>query len=183
MSDTAPDARLAGGEPPASPEHLFRRLRELDIDVTTLEHPPVHTVEEAKTVRGTLVGCHTKNLFLRDKKGGMWLVVCQEDRSVDLRDLARRLGAKRFSFGSAARLMQNLGVVPGAVTPFAVINDRNGAVRVAIDRAILDREPLNFHPLDNAMTTSIGAQAFLRFLDAENHTPHIIDFDLHHPPP
>jgi len=165
------------------PEQLFRRFQELGIDVTTVQHAPVYTVEEAKTVRGTLEGCHTKNLFLRDKKGSMWLVVCQEDRSVDLGDLARRLGAKRFSFGSAARLMEYLGVVPGAVTPFAVINDQDGAVRVAIDRAILDREPLNFHPLDNAMTTSIGAQAFLRFLDAENHTPHFIDFDLDHPPP
>ncbi len=176
-SDSAPDASLARDEPPASPEQLFRRLLELGIEVTTIEHPPVYTVDDAKTLRGTLVGCHTKNLFLRDKKGTMWLVVCQEDRSVDLRDLALRLGAKRFSFGSAERLMRYLGVAPGAVTPFAVINDRGGDVRVAIDRTILEREPLNFHPLTNSMTTAIGAEDLLRFLEAEHHPPHFIDLD------
>jgi Ala-tRNA(Pro) deacylase len=177
MLDPPNDGELAPGEAPASPARLFDRLRDLGIDFSTMHHPPVFTVEEAKTLRGEVAGCHTKNLFLRDKKGRMWLVVCQEDRSVDLKDLAVRLGAKRLSFGSAERLMRHLGVIPGAVTPFAVVNDTNGDVRVAIDRGILERGPLNFHPLDNAMTTSISAPDFLRFLEAEDHAAHLLDFE------
>jgi Ala-tRNA(Pro) deacylase len=168
---------LADGSTPATPEFLFARLRDLGIDCNTVDHPPVFTVDEAKALRGTLQGCHTKNLFLRDKKGSMWLVVCCEDRSIDLKHLALRIGANRLSFGSPERLMRHLGVIPGAVTPFAVINDRSRAVRVVIDRSMLEREPLNFHPLDNAKTTSIAAEDFLRFLEAETHPPILIDLD------
>jgi Ala-tRNA(Pro) deacylase len=168
---------LVDGSLPTTPEYLFGRLEALGISCDTVEHPPVFTVEEAKALRGELEGCHTKNLFLRDKKGAMWLVVCSEDRPVDLKDLALRLGAKRLSFGSAERLMKFLGVIPGAVTPFAVVNDTSRVVRVALDRSILGREPLNFHPLDNARTTSIGADDFVRFLEAEHHPPMLIDLD------
>jgi Ala-tRNA(Pro) deacylase len=174
---TDPQA-LADGGAPATPEDLFRRLGELGIETSTMEHPAVFTVEEAREARGPIPGCHTKNLFLRDKKGRrMWLVVCREDRAVDLRQLALRVGASgRLSFGSAERLMKYLGVTPGAVNPFAVINDHGGAVRVVVDRAILDDPPLNFHPLVNTMTTSIGADDFLRFLSEEKHEPKLIDF-------
>ena len=107
----------------------------------------------------------------------MWLVVCREDRAVDLRQLALRVGASgRLSFGSAERLMKYLGVTPGAVNPFAVINDHGGAVRVVVDRAILEDPPLNFHPLVNTMTTSIGSEEFLRFLAEEKHEPKLVDF-------
>ncbi len=172
---------LADGSAPATPEVLFKRLEGLNISCSTVEHPPVFTVEEAKALRGNLAGCHTKNLFLRDKKGLMWLVVCSEDREVDLKDLALRLGANRLSFGNPERLMKYLGVIPGAVTPFAIINDNTRAVRVVLDRAVLEREPLNFHPLDNAQTTSIGAGDFLRFLEAEGHVPKLIDLDARPP--
>jgi Ala-tRNA(Pro) deacylase len=176
MTDAPNSQRLANGMAPAGPERLFHKLDALNVLYRTVQHPPVFTVEEAKALRGEIVGCHTKNLFLRNKKGVMWLVVCLEDRTVDLKDLARRLDAGRLSFGSAERLMKYLGVIPGAVTPFAVINDTTGAVRVALDRAILEREPLNFHPLHNAATTSIAAVDFLRFLEAEHHAPTLIDF-------
>jgi Ala-tRNA(Pro) deacylase len=169
--------RLADGSEPAAPEHLFRRLEDLSIATDTVEHPPVFTVEEAKALRGELKGCHTKNLFLRDKKGAMWLVVCPEDRVVDLKQLAERLGAGRLSFGSSERLMKYLGVIAGAVTPFAVINDRAGRVRVALDRAILEAGALNFHPLDNGMTTSIAPEDFTRFLEAEGHPPLLVALD------
>ena len=167
---------LADGSAPATPDELFHRLEELDAVFHTVQHPPVFTVEEAKALRGDIAGCHTKNLFLRNKKGAMWLVVCLEDRGVDLKNLAGRLEAGRLSFGSADRLMKYLGVIPGAVSPFAVINDRGSAVRVALDRSVLDREPLNFHPLDNAMTTSIDVKGFMRFLEAAGHPPGLIDF-------
>ena len=169
-------AQLADGRRPATAKELLDRLAELGLKTKTVEHPAVFTVEEAKSHRGELPGCHTKNLFLRDKKGVMWLVVCLEDRKVDLKALSEWLGSGRLSFGSAQRLMEYLGVIPGAVTPFAVINDRAGCVRLALDRKVMEHQPLNFHPLNNAMTTSISANDLLTFLEVEEHVPLLIDF-------
>ena len=158
-------------------QHLFDHLNTLGIQVTTINHPRVFTVEESKGLRGRIPGCHTKNLLLRNKKGVMWLIVCLENRTVNLKSLATYLGAGRFSFASSERLIQYLGVVPGAVSPFAVINDHTQKVRVAVDREILQHEMLNFHPLDNSMTTSIRSEDFMRFLESEGHIPEIVDFD------
>ncbi|HJO05342.1 MAG TPA: prolyl-tRNA synthetase associated domain-containing protein [Acidobacteriota bacterium] len=166
---------LAGGGAPATYEDLLDRLSDLGIEVQTIEHQPVFTVDEAKAHRGKLEGAHTKNLFLRDKKKRMWLVVCREDRSVDLKKLPAVIRSGRLSFGSAQRLMENLGVIPGAVTPFAVINDHGLNVQVAIERGLLDDTAWNFHPLDNARTTSIQPQDMLRFLEALEHTPQLVD--------
>lgn len=154
---------------------LLARLADLGIAVRTVEHPAVFTVEEARRHRGELPGTHTKSLFLRDKKDAMWMVVCLEDRALDLKALAVRLGAKHLSFGSPERLMRHLGVIPGAVSPFAVVNDTERAVQVVLDRAVLARDPVNLHPLDNAKTTAIAAADLLRFLEAEGHAPRIID--------
>jgi len=162
---------------PATPAALFARLAELGIESETVEHAPVFTVEEAKALRGELPGAHIKNLFLRNKKGAMWLVTCQEDRQIDLKQLGASLGAGRLSFGSAERLMKYLGVLPGAVTPFAVINDRQNTVTVALDRALLDQDPVNCHPLVNTMTTAISGADLVRFLEAEGHPPQILDFE------
>lgn len=151
----------------------------MGIEVVTHEHAPVFTVEEAKEVRGHLPGCHTKNLFVRNKKEQMFLVVCEQDRRVRLKELGELLGAGRLSFGSPRRLMRRLGVMPGSVNPFAVINDLEREVEVVLDRAILEDEPLNFHPLDNSMTTAISSADLLRFLDDVGHPPRIMDF----PPP
>lgn len=172
------EAQLIDGGRPPTPGDLFRRLRALNIPFETHLHAPVFTVDEARAVRGHLPGCHTKNLFLRDKKERMWLFVCEAERPLDMRDLADRLGARRVSFGSPQRLMHYLGVIPGAVNPFAVMNDHQRAVRVVLDQAILGNDPLNFHPLDNAMTTAIATEDLLRFLEAEAHPPRI----LHVPP-
>jgi Ala-tRNA(Pro) deacylase len=154
---------------------LLARLAELGIRVRTVEHPPVFTVEEARHHRGDLPGTHTKSLFLRDKKGAMWMVVCLEDRALDLKDLARRIGARHLSLGSPERLQRHLGVIPGAVSPFAVVNDVERVVQVVLDREVLARDPVNLHPLDNARTTAIGAADLLRFLEAEGHPPRVID--------
>lgn len=161
---------------PTSPEALLRRLDSLGIAYRNVVHPPVFTVEEAKALRGELPGHHIKNLFLRNKKGRMWLVTCLEDRAVDLKDLGERLGAGRFSFGSAERLMTFLGVRPGAVTPFAVINDGGGAVTMVLDSALLEGGPVNCHPLVNTMTTALAPADLLRFLEAETHAPLMLDF-------
>lgn len=160
---------------PATPDELLSFLTELGIEARTVEHPPVFTVDEAQRLRGDLPGAHSKSLFLRDKKGRMWLVVTMEDRSIDLKDLAQRLGAGRLSFGSPDRLMRHLGVIPGAVSPFGVINDRSGVVEVALDRELLDADPLNFHPLDNSRTTAISATDLRRLLKATGHEPVVLD--------
>ncbi len=164
-------------EPPTSPEALLARLEGLGIAVQIHRHPPVYTVEQAKALRGGLTGNHIKNLFLRNKKGAMWLVTCQEDRKIDLKTLGRALGAGRFSFGSATRLMTYLGVPPGAVTPFAVVNDTGRHVQVVLDKMLLDRDPINAHPLVNNMTAAVSPEGLLRFLEAVGHPPRILDFD------
>lgn len=163
-------------QPPTSADGLLAYLDGLGIETRTFEHPPVFTVEEARRLRGTLPGAHSKSLFLRNKKGRMWLVVTLEDRYIDLKDLGERLGAGRLSFGSPDRLMRYLGVIPGAVTPFGVFNDREGAVTVALDRQMLEVDPLNFHPLDNTKTTAISTEGLLRFLHATDHPPEMLDF-------
>jgi len=161
---------------PTTPDDLFGYLDDLGIETSTVEHAAVFTVDEARRWRGELPGAHSKSLFLRNKKGRMWLVVTLEDRRIDLRDLGERLGAGRLSFGSADRLMRYLGVIPGAVTPFATINDQDRAVQIVLDRKMLEIEPLNFHPLDNTKTTAIPADGLLRFLEATGHTPELLDF-------
>jgi len=150
---------------------LYERLRALDIAWKTYEHVPVFTVGEADAVHAQIPGGHTKNLFLKDKKGGLWLVVLRDDLRVDLNALAKQLGAPRFSFGSAELLIATLGIEPGSVTPFALMNDMAGAVRVVLDDAMLALEPLNFHPLRNDRTTAISAEALLKFVRATGHEP------------
>ena len=154
---------------------LLARLAALGIVERTVHHPPVYTVAESRELRAEFPGGHSKNLFLRNKKGRMWLLTCLEDREIDLKRLAERLRAGRFSFASADRLMRYLGVIPGAVTPFAVINDHGRVVRMVLDAGLLSHDPLNFHPLDNAMTTAISADGLLRFLEFAQHPPEIVD--------
>jgi Ala-tRNA(Pro) deacylase len=171
------EAPLAPAAAPARPEDLFRRLQALAIDTVTHRHPPLLTVEDSKRLRGDLPGGHCKNLFLKDKKGQMWLVVTLEDRKIDIKALEKRLGAARLSFGSAERLMATLGVSPGAVTPFALINDGERKVRVVLDAAMLRLDPLNYHPLTNERTTAIRPGDLIRFIEACGHRPEILNLD------
>lgn len=172
MSSVEPPRLLDDGSPPATPEALLARLDALGIGHTTHRHTPVFTVEEAQALKGDLPGAHTKNLFLRDKKGVMWLLVALFDRDIDLRSVAKTLGVSgRLSFGSRERLMRYLGVEPGSVTPFAVVNDLGGVVSVALDRGLRHQEIWNAHPLDNAMTTAVRGEDMLRFLEDAGHPP------------
>jgi Ala-tRNA(Pro) deacylase len=173
--DPASEAPAPAATPPTTPEQLLARLAELGIACRTVSHPPVFTVEEAKALRGELPGGHVKNLFLRDKKGAMWLVVAEEDRRIDLKALAARIGAGKVSFASAERLMAHLGVVPGAVTPFGLINDRRHDVRVVIDAGLLAHDPVNVHPLTNDRTTAIAPRDLLRFIEACGHRAEVLD--------
>ena len=158
------------------PQQLFARLDQLGIAHRTVEHPPVFTVEEAKALRGNLPGHHIKNLFLRNKKEEMWLVVALEDRVIDLRKLGDLLGAGRLSFGSPERLRTYLGVEPGSVTPLALVNDEARVVRLALDRGLNEGGPVNAHPLVNTMTTAIAPDDLLRLFEATGHTPLWLDF-------
>jgi Ala-tRNA(Pro) deacylase len=159
---------------PATPADLFAFLDRLDISYSTVTHPPLFSVEESRALRGAIPGGHTKNLFLKDKSGAYYLVVACEDAMIDLKGLHRRLGAKgRFSFGSADAMWELLGVRPGSVTPFAVINDVSGKVVVILDSAMLTHELLNYHPLVNTMTTSIPRAGLMTFLKACGHDPRI----------
>jgi Ala-tRNA(Pro) deacylase len=159
---------------PATPEDLFAFLGRLDIAHATVVHPPLFTVEQSRALRGEIPGGHTKNLFLRDKRGAFYLVVALEDAVINLKGLHRRLGAAgRFSFGSASELRELLGIEPGSVTPFAAINDPAGNVAIMLDAAMMRHEILNCHPLVNTMTTSISPMGLLKFLGASGHEPRI----------
>jgi Ala-tRNA(Pro) deacylase len=161
-----------------SPQQLFARLDALGVAHRTVEHVPVFTVEESRQHRGVLPGHHIKNLFLRNKKEAMWLVVALEHRTIDLKKLGERLGAGRLSFGSPERLRTYLGVEPGSVTPFSVINDTGHAVRLVLDEGLKVDGPVNAHPLTNSMTTAITLADLLRFFEATGHAPQWLDLGL-----
>ncbi|NJO67533.1 MAG: prolyl-tRNA synthetase associated domain-containing protein [Rhodospirillales bacterium] len=155
---------------------LLSYLDSLGLATRTVEHTPVATVAANKALRGELPGAHTKNLFLKDKKGGLWLVVALEDRQIDLKALRTLLGAPALSFARPDVMRSVLGIEPGSVTPFAVINDRQRLVTVILDAQMMTMDPLNFHPLENTATTAISPAALHRFLDALDHPPRTISF-------
>jgi Ala-tRNA(Pro) deacylase len=158
---------------PATPDELFAYLTGLGIAHATVTHPPLFTVEQSRALRGTIPGGHTKNLFLKDKRDAVYLVVAPEEARVDLKTLHHRLGAGRFSFGSTELMRQLLGVEPGAVTAFGVINDTARRVTVVIDAALMENAVINCHPLANTMTTSIARDDLVTFLRATGHAPRI----------
>ncbi len=159
----------------ATRKDLFALLDELGIAHETREHEAAFTVEEARRLRGLIPGGHTKNLFLKDKKGRLWLVVADEETPVNLKQLHRRIGAARLSFGKAELMEEVLGVSPGSVTPFALMNDREGRVDVVLDEQMMRHERLSFHPLENTATTTISREGLLAFLRATGHEPQIVD--------
>lgn len=155
---------------PVTADELLARLRSLGIETSTVRHPPLHTVAESRALRGALEGGHTKNLFLKDRKGQHYLVSVEEDATVDLKTIHHKIGASgRVSFGSAERMMDLLGVTPGSVTLLGVVNDRERAVKVVIDADLAAHETINVHPLTNEATTSIAYGDLLRFLELEGH--------------
>lgn len=161
---------------PLGPQDLFIRLEALGIESRTVEHPPLFTVAESRALRGELPGGHTKNLFVKDKKGRIFLIVAKEDADIDLKRVHSVIGAQgRVSFGKPELLMELLGVIPGAVTPLALINDEaNGRVTLILDERLMAFDTLNFHPLDNTRTTAIARDDFVRFAEAIGHEPRIM---------
>ena len=171
------EKEIGRSAPQATPGALFRRLDELGIETETRRHEALFTVEQSRALRGAIPGGHCKCLFLIDKLRALWLVVANEDREIDLKALARHLGAGRFSFAKPDLLMDALGVAPGTVTPFALINDKAGQrVKVVLDRGMMALSLLNYHPLTNEATTTIATKDLLRFMAATGHEPEIVDF-------
>ncbi len=156
-------------------QQLLDYLTNLGIAVTTITHPPLHTVADSKLLRGEIPGGHTKNLFLKDRKDQYFLLTVDEDAIVDLKTIHLVIGAAgKVSFGRAEALLELLGVMPGAVTVFGAVNDREGKVKVFLDSGLMANDIINGHPLVNDATTSIGAQDLIKFLKATGHQPNIL---------
>ena len=159
---------------PTTPEALMKVLDDSGIDYSLHEHPPLRTVEDSKAFRGDMQGTHVKNLYLRDRKKKNFLLVAQEDRAVDLKSLPEMIGSDRLSFGSADRLFEFLGVRPGAVSPFTLINDTERRVSLALDAGLMQAERLYFHPLVNDLTLGVSVDGLNRFLEISGHQPRMI---------
>lgn len=159
---------------PVSRAELFARLAELGIETRTVEHKAVFTVAESGDLEREIPGAHTKNLFLKDEGGLLFLVVASTATRVDLKALSKTVGAGRFSFGKPELLYAALGVPPGSVTAFSVMNDELRRVNVVIDQALMMHETINCHPLENTATTNIARDDLLRFIRACGHEPRIV---------
>jgi Ala-tRNA(Pro) deacylase len=157
-------------------DDLFAFFDALGIDHRTLEHPAVFRVGEGEAFKAALPGGHTKNLFLKDAKSRLWLVSALQDTRIDLKTLPRTIGSAKLSFGSAALMEATLGVTPGSVTAFGLVNDDCRRVRFVLDAALAASDPVNFHPLINTATTAISQADFRRFLGALGVRPLIVDF-------
>jgi Ala-tRNA(Pro) deacylase len=153
---------------------IISALDKLGIKTTTVDHPPAFTVADTTSIEIPLPGAHTKNLFLKDDKGVLFLVIAKSSTRVDLKALSKRLGAGRFSFGKPELLLDILGVTPGAVTAFATINDTVGRVKIVFDQALMSEESINCHPLENTATTNIAREDLLRFIRTTGHEPHVM---------
>jgi len=156
---------------PTTSEQLFQVLNNLEIDYILHKHRPVYTVAEGHDVWKGIPGLHCRNLFLRDHKKKMFLIVAANETKIDLKDLKKQLNSGRLSFGSAERLWEFLGIQPGAVSPFCLINDKDRQVTLVLDPKMMDAERVNYHPLDNAMTIGIHPNDLLKFADYTGHLP------------
>ncbi|MEM8837646.1 MAG: prolyl-tRNA synthetase associated domain-containing protein [Pseudomonadota bacterium] len=159
---------------PLTRNDLMDELTNLGIATETVDHPPLFTVEDSKTLRGTIHGGHTKNLFVKDKKGALFLLVVDEDSSIDMKSLHKTLGCGRLSFGKPDLLMEVLGVIPGAVTAFAIANDRDKRVQIVFDEQLMQNDKINCHPLTNDATTTIKRDDLIAFVRATGHKPSIM---------
>jgi Ala-tRNA(Pro) deacylase len=155
-------------------DQLFALLSELGIKTTTVEHPPAFTVADSSSIDIPLPVAHTKNLFLKDDRGTLVLVIAKSTTRIDLKLLSKRFGAGRFSFGKPELLMMALGVTPGAVTAFAVANDTVRRVKVIFDQALMADDSVNCHPLENTATTNIARDDLLRFIRSTGHEPRVM---------
>lgn len=165
-----------GPEPAHDRDSLLAWFAEHDIVHATHDHPAVFRVEEGLELKAALPGAHTKNLFLKDKKGRLWLISARQDTVIDLKKAHRTIGADRLSFGNEGLMWETLGVRPGSVTALGLINDTDRRVSFIIDKALWDADIVNFHPLTNTATTALDQAAFRRVLALLGREPMVVDF-------
>ena len=164
-------------QPPHDRVTLLAFMAARGIDQTTHDHPAVFRVEEGLELKAATPGTHTKNLFLKDKKGRLWLISARQDTVIDLKGAQRRIGSDRLSFGNEDLMWETLGVRPGSVTALGLINDVDRRVSLVLDRRLWEAEVVNFHPLTNTATTGLTQAAFRRFLAEIGREALVIDFD------
>ncbi|MCB9988016.1 MAG: prolyl-tRNA synthetase associated domain-containing protein [Rhodospirillales bacterium] len=162
-------------DPPLTPAQLLAQLDTLEITYNIYEHEPFFTVEEGLEFEKDIPGLHCRNLFLRDKKGSMFLITLANETAVDLKKLAPLIGAGRLSFGSPERLWRTLGVRPGSVCPFAIANNTGKDVTLILDQSMMDAHLVNYHPLINTMTVGLQPCDLIKFIETCGHTPIILD--------
>ena len=170
-------AFLPDAASPIGRDDLLGFLASIGVAQTTIEHPAVFTVAEGPEIRARLPGAHTKNLFLKDKRDQLWLISARQDTVIDLKRLHRVVGSDRLSFGSPELMAAVLGVTPGSVTAFGLINDRSRRVRFVLDRRLAEADLVNFHPLTNTATTGVPQAGFRHFLTVIGVEPMIVDFE------
>jgi Ala-tRNA(Pro) deacylase len=161
---------------PAGRAALLAFFDQIGVAHRTVDHPAVFTVAESHAIKADLPGGHAKNLYLKDKKGQLWLISALHDTAIDLKRLPRLIGSDRLSFGAPELMAQTLGVTPGSVTAYALLNDRERRVRFVLDKALADCAIVNFHPMINTATTGLAQADFRRFLAAIGVEPQIVDF-------
>ena len=144
---------------------------------TTYEHPAVFRVGEGEEVKAAIPGAHTKNLFLKDAKDQLWLISARDTATIDLKGLRHVIGSAKLSFGNADLMAETLGLTPGSVTAFGLINDKGRRVRFVLDRALAEADRVNFHPLTNTATTGVSAEGLRTFLEKVGVRPLIVDFE------
>jgi Ala-tRNA(Pro) deacylase len=159
---------------PVTRTELFARLSELGIATRTVEHLPVFTVAESEKLERDIPGGHTKNLFLKDAKDRLFLVTAESHNQIDLKSLHKVLGCARLSFCKPELLEEVLGVAPGSVSAFALINDRACRVSFVLDARLMEYDYINCHPLENTATTSVAREDLLRLIRSCGHEPRIL---------
>ena len=167
---------LSVPEPAYDRDRLLAWMAANGVAQTTHDHPAVFRVEEGLELKAAMPGAHTKNLFLKDRKGRLWLISARQDTVVDLKRAPKTIGSDRLSFGNEALMYETLGVRPGSVTALGLINDLHGRVTFVLDRALWDADIVNFHPLTNTATTALTQADFRRFLTLTGRTPLVVDF-------
>ena len=166
---------------PTGKEQLLAHLDNLGISYRLHEHEPIFTVEQGEPLKKSIPGMHCRNLFLYDKKKRMFLITAANETQIDLKKLPQLIESGRLSFCSPARLWDRLGITPGSVNPFCIMNDKEGTVRMVLDSAMMDVEIVNYHPMDNSWTIGMAPSDLLKFLDSTGHAYEIVDFAPAHP--